>query len=234
MSIQDYTKQHQCEEPWYRFFRIISALKTVVPEIPRKSTWLDLGCHQGQFLSLIAEKYQIQTTGLDVWNESLAGDNFQGRSPNTPRWKYNQRDLAGDFQLNEKFDFISALEVIEHIIDTDNFLENCWHYLNEGGYLILSTPNINSLRNRVSVPLGKYPAGIEYRNVIHHVRLYNVPCIKSHLTEHNFKLNRVLGVNFFPHRYVSNSVLRPIEQNLANQFPQLCGNIIVICQKLPK
>ena len=85
--------------------------------------------------------------------------------------------------LDNKFDYISAMEVIEHIIDTDNFLENCYKQLNDGRKLILTTPNINSLRNRHYVPLGLYTWDLEYKNIIHHTRLYNVSTLKSHLNE---------------------------------------------------
>ena len=84
-------------------------------------------------------------------------------------WRYFHRDLAEGIHLHERFQFISALEVLEHMVDTDAFLKDCNEHLQSNGYLVLSTPNINSLRNRLTVPLGKYPAGLEYRNVIHHV-----------------------------------------------------------------
>lgn len=231
---ENYKNTHEYDkydEPWYRFFRVFSALEKVIPEIHKEKNWLDLGCHQGQFVSLLIDKYNIKVTGIDDWNESLAKSNFFGQIQETSSCRYFQRNLEINFDIDEKFDFISALEVVEHMIDTDKFLYNCWLHLNEGGHLILSTPNINSLRNRTIVPLGKYPTQMEYKNIIHHVRLYNVPCLKKHLIEHKFKIKMVLGVNFLPLKYSRFPISRKISENLAIKFPQLCGNIIVICQK---
>ncbi|MEH2263624.1 class I SAM-dependent methyltransferase [Nostoc sp.] len=210
------------DDPWYRFSRIFSVLENLSLTVTKKNNWLELGCNQGQFVNLLIDKYDVKVTGVDNWDENLSSD-FRGR--------YCQRDLEAELNIDEKFDFISALEVIEHITDTDRFISECWNHLNKGGYFVLSTPNINNLRNRILVPLGKYPNGLEYRNIIHHVRLYNVPCLKNHLMEHGFNIKVVWGVNFLPQRYLNYFVLRMISENLAILFPHNCGNIILICQK---
>src|SRR5262249_24203647 len=127
-------------------------------------------------------------------------DDWQAHLKNDDSWRYFQRDLAKGIQLDEKFPFISALEVIEHIVNTDAFLRDCNEHLNHNGLLLLKTPNINSLRNRVTVPLGKYPVGLEYRIVVHHVRLYNPSVLRRHLEEHGFSVQMVRGVNFLPMR----------------------------------
>ena len=103
--------------------------------------------------------------------------------------------------------------------------------LQEGGFLILSTPNINSLRNRIKVPLGHYPAGLEYKNNIHHVRLYNLCSLKNHLREHGFEVPEAIGVNFLPARLLTNNVLRALSDRLANALPQLCSNFIVVARR---
>lgn len=57
----------------------------------------------------------------------------------------------GDFQeiskFNESFDVIMLWEVIEHLQDLNLFLELAYSKLNEGGTIILSTPNYNKILN---------------------------------------------------------------------------------------
>lgn len=209
------------QEPWYRYQRILSLVDQVFP-VPQETNWLDLGCHQGQFIRLLLKKYPIQVTGIDNWNENLKHD--EG-------WRYIQADIDKNFPVDEQFAAISALEVIEHMIDTDNFLENCNKHLRYDGILVLSTPNINSLRNRVIVPFGFYPVGLEYRNRIHHVRLYNVQTLKSHLGEHGFRVIHIEGVSFLPQGLIRYQWLRRLSEVAADQFPQLCNNVIVLCRK---
>ena len=88
--------------------------------------------------------------------------------------------------------------------------------------------SINSLRNRIQVPFGAYPNGLEYRTLVHHVRLYNVPTLKLHLKEHGFQLIAMAGVNFLPIRFMKYKAARAIDTRLADLFPSLCGNIIAI------
>jgi 2-polyprenyl-3-methyl-5-hydroxy-6-metoxy-1,4-benzoquinol methylase len=148
-------------------------------------------------------------------------------------WHYFCRriDQVG-FALDKKFDMISALEVLEHMIDTDAFLEECRNHLASAGWLIITTPNINSLRNRVTVPLGTYPNGIEYRTVIHHVRLYNAANLKSHVESHGFRLVKMSGVSFLPRRTLVGVTVKGIDHQLSKLLPSLCGNLIGVFQKL--
>jgi 2-polyprenyl-3-methyl-5-hydroxy-6-metoxy-1,4-benzoquinol methylase len=143
-----------------------------------------------------------------------------------------QRDLGRELKIEGSFSYVSALEVLEHIIDTDAFLTGCRDQLEPGGHLVLSTPNINSLRNRIAVPFGAYPAGLEHRNVIHHVRLYNVGLIREQLEEHGFRVRWVRGVSFFPQRMLGSPVSADLDRAAANRAPQMCGNFIVLAQKV--
>jgi hypothetical protein len=131
----------------------------------------------------------------------------------------------------DKVRFISALEVLKHMIDTDGFLKRAFDALLPGGWLVISTPNINSLRNRIMVPLGVYPVGLEYRTVVHHVRLYNVPTLRGHLRAMGFGRMEIRGVAFLP---LNSSVGRGgLSTWLADSFPSLCGNLIAAAQKPP-
>lgn len=212
------------EDPLYRFKRLRQAIKKCHMDL-RGLRLLDLGCHQGQFIKLMIAKDQVIATGIDDWDPALktAGS-----------WDYFKKDLAKGIGLQQSFDVVSALEVIEHMVDTDFFLKECYAYLKKGGYLLLTTPNINNLRNRFGVFMGKYPNFLEYRNVIHHVRLYNPDVLKEHLKKHHFKIILVWGVSFLPVKLFRHSwILMNISQWLAELWPSFCNNIIVICQKNP-
>ena len=92
--------------------------------------------------------FSLDCFGIDYWTENLKQDDT---------WTYYWHDPANGIELDNKFNYISTMEVIEHMIDTDSCLEDCYNLLNDGGKLILITPNINSLRNCLYVPLGYYP-----------------------------------------------------------------------------
>lgn len=208
----------------FRFVRCIEVLKDCGLKLDDHTRWLDLGCRQGQLLRLLVERYGVvRPLGMDDWSPIH-------KPPSDHAWDYLQADFAAGIPASEQMDVISALEVLEHVIDTDRFLEAILARLKPGGWLLLSTPNINSLRNRVMVPFGVYPVGIEYRNVIHHVRLYNPGCLVDHLSSKGFRNIRTRGVSFLPIRFfrVGRSW---VSQRLADALPQLCNNFIAVATK---
>jgi 2-polyprenyl-3-methyl-5-hydroxy-6-metoxy-1,4-benzoquinol methylase len=228
-------------DPWFRFGRVIAAVNSCVA-VHSGATWLDVGCQMGQFLKVVQQNYGATVYGIDDFESRNAVEvcrKYLKMNIDSPEeifdgsWHYFCRriDQVG-FALDKKFDMISALEVLEHMIDTDAFLEECRNHLASAGWLIITTPNINSLRNRVTVPLGTYPNGIEYRTVIHHVRLYNAANLKSHVESHGFRLVKMSGVSFLPRRTLVGVTVKGIDHQLSKLLPSLCGNLIGVFQKL--
>ncbi|AEH06047.1 class I SAM-dependent methyltransferase [Methanothermococcus okinawensis] len=56
------------------------------------------------------------------------------------------QELKNLMKLNKKFDVIIAGELIEHLENPGVFLDNISGFLNENGILVLTTPNMFSLR----------------------------------------------------------------------------------------
>lgn len=233
---------NRADDPWYRFNRVIEAVNRCTA-VPRGAAWLDVGCQMGQFLKIVQRNYDATLFGIDDFepgNVVAVCRQFLGLEIKTPReifdgsWHYflRQIDRVG-FALDNRFEFISALEVIEHMVDTDAFLDECHRHLVAGGWLVMTTPNINSLRNRVTVPLGQYPTGIEYRTIVHHVRLYNAATLKSHVESHGFHLAEMRGVSFLPRRWLRGSGIRKIDRGLSRLAPSLGGNLIAVFRKTP-
>lgn len=97
---------------------------------------------------------------------------------------------------DEKFDLIYALEVIEHIIDSEiqkTFSE--WRrLLKKSGYLLLTTPNDENLEeNSVLCPNCE-----TYFHSVQHVRSFSPGSISNMLEENGFGVEKVwLGEFFF-------------------------------------
>jgi len=215
------------QDPYHRYSRILQYLhrKNLISE---GVSCLDLGCLRPELASLLINNYNADVTGIDQWDMKASWPEI--------KMNFIQTDLAGDFTayIPKEFDIVFALEVLEHMIDTDLFLERIKKSVKKGGIVAISTPNINNLRNRIMVPLGGYPVSMEYKNIIHHVRLYNVKALKSHLEEHGFEVLDIYGVNFLPYKgLMSNRIYRKISEWLAVKLPALCSNMIAIV-KLPK
>ena len=211
-------------DPYHRYIRILNTLDDK-KLISQGITCVDLGCLRPELASLLINNFDAKVTGIDQWDMLNYWPNI--------KMKYHNADLSKDFTevLTEKYDIVFALEILEHMIDTDVFLERIKSSLKKGGLVVISTPNINSFRNRVTVPFGIYPSYMEYKNHIHHVRLYNMPKLESHLKEHGFTLLCKLGINLLPYRGPMNFVpYRKLSEALGDMFPQLCSNIVAIAR----
>ena len=248
LQINSYTTFPRDYDPllsdWYRFYRVISVLEDTIPNrIDTHTQLLDIGCHYGIFLRTMIHIYNCQATGCDqypvedkelkrypVRDEDLGRYECFQKTENG-MWKYHQIDVSNGIPLQQKYNVISALEVIEHIIDTDRFIENVRALLVDAGLFIITTPNINCLRNRVLVPLGYYPAELEYRNKVHHVRLYNVRNIIRQMQAHGFEVLAVEGVQMLPRSWITrNALARYVSEWLSKTFPSLSSNIILIAR----
>jgi 2-polyprenyl-3-methyl-5-hydroxy-6-metoxy-1,4-benzoquinol methylase len=203
----------------HRFSLAVSLIRRFSAESLKR--WLDIGCHNGSFARLLVA-HGFNVTGSDVWDPSLMRDTT---------WQYRQqKDSRIPFE-DGKADIVSALEVIEHIIDTDDFLEEVRRVLSPDGLMVLSTPNINMLRNRWRVPFGRYPHGPEWRTVIHHVRMYNVEKMREHLTQHGFRVLYVRGVHLLPTRFCRVPLGETVSNALAELLPTLCSNMVVVAAR---
>lgn len=59
---------------------------------------------------------------------------------------------------DETFDVITAIEVIEHLYNTDVFLQEIYRVLKKGGYAIIGTENLASWHNVFALVLGHQPS----------------------------------------------------------------------------
>ena len=167
------------QDPWWRNSRILNLTEKLEITLNNKKI-VDLGCAQG-WLERSLFKRGITKSKIQGWDRI----DIRAEEKNyKEEWTHKIVDLSKTWPSDEKFNIIFALEIIEHMIDTDSFLEKCKKISEYNGYVIFSTPNIASLRNRLKLLFGKYPDNMEYRNNIHHVRMYTVPTIKLHLEMH--------------------------------------------------
>lgn len=124
---------------------------------------LDIGCGNGELLELFSTRSLGVTrcVGVDMGNsvtEMLAARGFEG--------------IVGDAQAalpiaSRSFDCVIAAELIEHLFDTDAFVGEIARVLRPGGILLLSTPNLAYLPNRVLLALGIQPLFTETSTVKH-------------------------------------------------------------------
>jgi len=137
---------------------------------PPGRTLLDVGCNNGVFLHY-AEKLGYEVTGMD----------FNPHSLEAGRQAFGLKRLhcctLGEFMEKfpgEKFDVITVFEVLEHLDEPNEFIENVKGLLNPGGYIVVSLPNRDMMIN----PLGDsdYPP--------HHLTKWSFRSIENFVRSH--------------------------------------------------
>jgi len=90
-----------------------------------------------------------------------------------------------DLATNERYDVITLIHVIEHLLDPLTTLRKCHDLLKPDGSLIISTPNSSGLGSRI---LKKYWRGWEPPR---HIYLYNPDTLSTLVQKAGFKIESV-------------------------------------------
>lgn len=115
-------------------------------------TFLDIGCGHGEFTVILAKAVKAREIfGIDVVRKRLP-PSITFIDFNLEELKCKQLPLESDY-----FQLVSAIEIIEHLSFGDYLLREIKRVLKPKGFLIISTPNLASLLNRLMLLFGYQP-----------------------------------------------------------------------------
>lgn len=122
----------------YRLNKVIEAFKKqngsqISPRI------LDAGCSNGRFIEVAVRN------GVDAWGLELSENAIAAATP-AIRARIYHGDANNIESLGmEKFDIITAFDLIEHLFDPFNFLTNLRKIITKNGLIVITTPDASSL-----------------------------------------------------------------------------------------
>jgi 2-polyprenyl-3-methyl-5-hydroxy-6-metoxy-1,4-benzoquinol methylase len=116
---------------------------------------LDCGAYNGYKLNVLTEMASIDREsyyGIE-WSESLVHE----------AQKENINVIQGDLNKNlpfpdNEFRCVFGLSVLEHLLNPCHHLKECYRVLENGGSLIILTPNISTYFTAILILLGKMPS----------------------------------------------------------------------------
>jgi len=126
--------------------------KAVDPSTLRGERHLDIGCDTGALALTMARLAGTRPIGIDVAQRAIAKARGAGIEAHCCSIEHAPGDLV-DLAV------ITAVDVLEHVVDPAGFLEQVQRRLRPGGVCYIETPNIASLVFLVGASLAKVTGG---------------------------------------------------------------------------
>lgn len=170
---------------------------------------LDLGCNDGIFTTEIAKKIGTKKVyGVEI-------------NPKGVKQSKKQKIKVFSYDLNKKFPFpsnyfdvITANQIIEHLYNTDGFVQEIRRVLKPKGYTIISTNNLASWHNIISLLFGYQPISSDISNWTNigkiftlskedkgsfsHLRIFTMKALHELLEYHKLRVFRKKGIGYYP------------------------------------
>lgn len=217
-----YSKRRYIYRPYYYLNKADQErIKIVLKLIGKGKKVLDIACYDGY----IGEKIKNNNNkvfGVDASKGAVAIAAKRGLITRVS-------DIEKGLPYKDNFyDMVFAGEVIEHIVDTDFFMEEIKRVLKRNGELVITTPNIASLDRRLMLLFNQnpfLPASFDFpaNTPAGHLRFFNNRLLLNFLKHKGFKIISIESdVWSFPREIYSRS--------LAKLFPSMGFSLIVKCR----
>ena len=153
-------------------------LKKIENLVPSKENLLDIGCGNGFFLEKALEMGYKNVYGVEPSNEAIENVSIMvdGKIINDV---FNSKDFNSNF-----FDVICFFQVIEHIVDLNDFLIGCLKSLKKGGIILCIAHDSNAF----------FPKILKDRCPIinnEHIWIFNKETLKKIFLKYNFQIIKV-------------------------------------------
>lgn len=185
-----------------------------------KGKILEIGCCGGEYLEFLRKK-GWKVKGIEISKKAVQRAKSKGIDVKT--YDVNKKIPFKD----ESFDIIFAGELIEHVFDDVGFLNECHRLLKKGGGMIITTPNLLSLKNRVLMLFGFDP---RYSLSPYHYHVYTLRVLKSMFKKSKFKSPKFIG-NFIIYSKNREPFFGSLFEKWANFMPSLSEHFVAYAKK---
>lgn len=150
-------------------------------------TVLDLGCGNGAVTSALA-RMGFEMTGMDNSETGLAiaREKYPGIS-----FVHANIDTLLNDNLNQKFDAVIAIEVIEHLLLPRSLFQRAREALKPNGTLIVTTPYHGYVKNLALAMTNKFDSHWHPLRDYGHVKFFSPATLTQLFSEQSFSIENV-------------------------------------------
>ena len=114
-----------------------------LPPLAPGARIIDIGCGHGSVSrDLVTQGYEVY--GMEINREAVESLREKGIKP-------VEHDITQPFRLDEKFDLVLILDVLEHLFNPLALVAEAAKILNDDGYLIITVPLYFDLLDRIRI-----------------------------------------------------------------------------------
>lgn len=189
-------------------FQIINIIKSLKLSLDVKI--LDVGCGDGTLLYKLDQEGYRESYGFDIWepNLNIAKENFSTIYNKLFIHNLYEPELLPNFP--KKYKLITSQEVIEHLFSPSIYLRNIHSWLEDNGYLIITTPYHGYIKNLFIAILNKSDFHFDPLGEGGHIKFYSQKSLVKVLAQNGFKV---------------------IKFNYCRRIPYLWRLMVVLAQK---
>nr|NGX57099.1 dTDP-3-amino-3,4,6-trideoxy-alpha-D-glucopyranose [Candidatus Anoxychlamydiales bacterium] len=158
--------------------------QSVMENTSKNSSLLDLACGDGTLLEMMSNHFS-SIVGVDGSDKYL---NLAKKKISTAKF-YNS--LIEDFNTDQKFDVVTLLCILEHVIDPISILKKAATFLKEDGIMIVHVPNALATNRVIAKIMGTLNNEYELSpfdiNVAGHRRSYDISLLLTDIKNAKLK-----------------------------------------------
>ncbi len=206
-----------------RLSKIMVAAGTSGHSGATKKKLLDFGCQTGEFVKIVSEISEIEPFGvemsedyarhaLDLWG---GGEVHVGRLEDAPFPKAS-------------FDFVSAQEVLEHLMDPQRTLDGLRALMKDDGIILISVPSSDYfiLKKRIFTMLGRKGMALV------HTHLYNFTpaSLRIMLEKSQFEPLQIFGIGWHDRAETVGNAISSAVNKLTNGSKVYSPSVVAIAR----
>ncbi len=190
MQMREYLAKYDSLALEDTLFDIPFRKEYILSRIGRGKKVLDVGCLGGKISSLISSQNN-EVWGLELNAAAAAVAERRGI-------RVKVADVEDGLPFEDSyFDVVNAGELLGQLYDTKSFFDEAYRVLKDEGLLLFTTPNLNSLENRIRVVTGGYLAMVGAYPEDHFgesVRVFNLSKIRELCKQTGFEILDLSGI----------------------------------------
>ncbi len=199
-------------EHWWFIVRrkLVHKLINLYKPGSKKLSILDVGCGTGKLIEEL-KKYG-DVTGIDIAEEAIKFSESRGL-------KNIVKNSIEDYQANEKFDCVIALDVLEHCQDDTKAIKKISSFLKKNGIAIIFVPALKCFWGKRDI-------------ISHHFRRYQYDELSDKFREAGFQILTQSYFNFFlsPLIFVARKIINLSNTETDTEFKMNNSLINGICK----